>query len=173
MSTPEFTYAVQRYEAIERDHPEFIEQLGRFFRQHVSEASTASVGEEDKRFADYFIGTATETKPETVQTGKMIGAILFSAGKEFVDPLDKDSTDVPETLSGFVDLIAVEPEHRREHIATKLLKTAEATMIEQGCTVAQTIPVIADENRARMFWESQGYSLENDTDFTYSKNLTS
>jgi hypothetical protein len=55
---------------------------------------------------------ATETKPQTAQLVKC-WCKLFSAGKGFVDPLDKDSTDVPETLSGFVDLIAVEPEHRR------------------------------------------------------------
>lgn len=171
MSTPEFTYTVQGYEAIERDHPKFIEQLSLFFQDHISKSSTASVGREDKKCADYFIGTATETEPEIAQTGRLVGAILFSTGKELIVITDQDGEYKPEALSGFIDLIAVEPEHRRKHVATKLLTIAEDTMKERGCVFAQTVPMIADQNQALNFWQSQGYHQEDEGHYSYSKNL--
>jgi ribosomal protein S18 acetylase RimI-like enzyme len=55
--------------------------------------------------------------------------------------------------------LAVDPNYRREHIAQRLVKRAEASLRKRGAQRIGAL-VFADNESGQRFWQAAGYVLE-------------
>lgn len=85
---------------------------------------------------------------------KIIGAVLVSH----------------DTRKGWINRLATDPERTREGIATKLLKTAEKSLVDVGIEVFAAL-ITEDNHQSRSLFEKENYQYYEEITY-YSKRLS-